>query len=696
MKRSKILSAILSYFFVRNQKTMLRLSRLTHKSKKPQPLRRPKPKGFTTGLEQKKLEMSKQNEKQTDLTMPKIRHHDPFVNEMKSDIGYDKFKKNFWSAGNCTTGALGVKALSGYTFNDSISNFFHSKNSNVELDPKGFQKKPLKCEILDVTSKSSGLVACGNGFTLITGKDSNIKQSSGDPNFYKGLLAGCGINTSSQIGTHIMDDREKELAKDMYEQEEGTDNKLKRNKSDERNPFQLPKISENQGELQYLYSFSKLTRQDAPKQGPVTRISAGRQHSAFVQEIQNGSNESVVTLLGSNRLGQLGDKNENLTCNILNSTDHFNGEYIVDVVCGLDHTLFLTIDKEFSNLLYSEAFLQKIKFETEKIPKRPKNMKNDISVSNWNYKHLAAINIYNLGQEKRAKFFESKESIHMQIDDKKWYNYLTIKKNHPENERYQEFLPKGPKSEIHKLVPNNKSIFNVYSTGWSPDGQTGQNTYEKIQTPSKMNYFSENGINIVKIATKGDFCLALDNFGSIYGWGNNEYDQLSFGLENLNQENANEALPQQINHPILLLKGSKESYATDISCTSTTGFYIDQSGKVFSWGYGLTLGQGPHIISSKTPKEIPLPLFGISEQLFGLDPVTQKLPKIKSINSGIEHVVAVTNEGLAYGWGKNFDGRLGNNTRRDFSYPFPIVLPEVCVGAKCGMDHTVFVTDHVT
>ena len=237
-------------------------------------------------------------------------------------------------------------------------------------------------------------------------------------------------------------------------------------------------------------------------------------------------------------------------------------------------------------------------------------------------------------------------------------------------------------------------IFNIYTCGWSPDGQTGQGTYEPVKKATRLQ-LEKVGKRIipVKVATSADFCLILDIWGNIYGFGNNEYNQLTLGLKV--KDDKNQEIPQQLNEPILLFKATKNIKPVDIACTATTGFFLDEHRNIYSWGYGNTLGHGNSTKSLIHPEKIDLTFFGINQQKFGDDPFLEKLPEIVDIQTGIEHVVAITSDGGAYGWGRNYDGRLGNNTTRDVSYPFPILLPELCVGAACGMDHTVFVTSHV-
>ena len=213
-----------------------------------------------------------------------------------------------------------------------------------------------------------------------------------------------------------------------------------------------------------------------------------------------------------------------------------------------------------------------------------------------------------------------------------------------------------------------------WTTGWSADGQTGLGTYEPVRKPQKVNL-----PKVVSVKSAGDFVLALTKNGELYGWGNNEHAQLS--------EFCDE---QQVNKPIRLhmKKYFKNKKIVEIGCTANAGFAILENNQVYSWGHGLTLGLGPETKYTKIPREIELEFFGKNKDFNEC--------RVRKIVGGIDHVVAITNDGGCYGWGRNRDGRLGNNTFRDFSYPFPIILKQKCVDVSCGSDHTIFVTRFVT
>ena len=95
----------------------------------------------------------------------------------------------------------------------------------------------------------------------------------------------------------------------------------------------------------------------------------------------------------------------------------------------------------------------------------------------------------------------------------------------------------------------------------------------------------------------------------------------------------------------------------------------------------LILGLGPDTLSTITPQRIDWTLLG------GEPGGNNSFhTKICDISCGNEHVIVTLNIGRVFGWGKNHDGRLGNNTNRDFSYPFPIVLKENNVKTSCGIE----------
>jgi alpha-tubulin suppressor-like RCC1 family protein len=138
--------------------------------------------------------------------------------------------------------------------------------------------------------------------------------------------------------------------------------------------------------------------------------------------------------------------------------------------------------------------------------------------------------------------------------------------------------------------------------------------------------------NIVAIAAGQDHSLALDGNGNVYAWGNNDEDQLGV---NINTRNT--VTPDQVNllsNIVAIAAGQDHSLA------------LDGNGNVYAWGknYQGQLGigySGPGLV---TPVKVS----------FDDDIV------ITDISAGVNNSFAVDNNGIAYGWGTNNNGEVGN------------------------------------
>lgn len=135
-------------------------------------------------------------------------------------------------------------------------------------------------------------IACGYGFTLVAtkNKDKNLK------------LFGCGLNSDSQIGYH--DPRKQGSPLEMI--------------------LSLVRI-----QLPFKHTTTD-----------IIRIAAGRAHTVIVTD-----NEGAFTF-GNNSFGQCGrgivEGEEYHRKWFCHNIPHLDKEKVVDAVCGMDHTLFLT------------------------------------------------------------------------------------------------------------------------------------------------------------------------------------------------------------------------------------------------------------------------------------------------------------------------------------------------------------------
>ena len=131
----------------------------------------------------------------------------------------------------------------------------------------------------------------------------------------------------------------------------------------------------------------------------------------------------------------------------------------------------------------------------------------------------------------------------------------------------------------------------VYAWGRGGKGQVGNGSRQNALSPVKLPLQ-----NIVQIAAGGQFSLALDSEGRLWGWGDNEFKILSPGGD------AFFATPVQVN------VGSIE-----IAAIEAGGYHavvLDKQGNVWSWGKNdvYQLGYDTREKTVPTPTQVMLPL----------------------------------------------------------------------------------------
>ncbi|XP_001368436.2 RCC1-like G exchanging factor-like protein isoform X1 [Monodelphis domestica] len=217
----------------------------------------------------------------------------------------------------------------------------------------------------------------------------------------------------------------------------------------------------------------------------------------------------------------------------------------------------------------------------------------------------------------------------------------------------------------HSLFLTDKG--EVYSCGWGADGQTGLGHYNITSSPTKVGG-AIAGVNIVQVATYGDFCLAVSADGDLFGWGNSEYLQLASVTE-----------ATQVNVPTYL-PFSGIGKIKQAACGGTGSAVLNDKGNVFVWGYGI-LGKGPNLMETALPELIPPTLFGLSD--FSPD------VRVARIFCGLSQFATLTNKGELFVWGKNIRGCLGIGRLDDQYFPWRVTMPGEPVQVACGVDHMV-------
>lgn len=150
-----------------------------------------------------------------------------------------------------------------------------------------------------------------------------------------------------------------------------------------------------------------------------------------------------------------------------------------------------------------------------------------------------------------------------------------------------------------------------------------------------------NGIGFKEIAADYVQSLAIDEYGNLWGWGNNEYGQLGIGSTELYK-----TTPVQIKDGTRFEKicsGQQHSLA------------IDEDGNLWAWGYNEYGQLGDGTTEDK------------------LTPVQIKVgTKFKEIYAELVHSLAIDEYGNLWAWGYNGYGQFGDGTTEDKLTPIQI------------------------
>ena len=158
------------------------------------------------------------------------------------------------------------------------------------------------------------------------------------------------------------------------------------------------------------------------------------------------------------------------------------------------------------------------------------------------------------------------------------------------------------------LLANGKVI--SFGNGW--DGQLGRGDFVSDHSPD----FVDCEERFVDIDSCADWTLARTEDGRIFGWGNNEYHQISCKIKLaakflvfLAQEVDRIGKPQEI----LFDEFFENIKVLKIACTSSQGFALVASDvksgtALYSWGYGYHNEVSSDPILRKYPQEVALDL----------------------------------------------------------------------------------------
>jgi hypothetical protein len=180
----------------------------------------------------------------------------------------------------------------------------------------------------------------------------------------------------------------------------------------------------------------------------------------------------------------------------------------------------------------------------------------------------------------------------------------------------------------------------VWVWGYNGAGQLGNKRKEFSSVPVQMAGLSD----IKAIASGISHLVALKNDGTIWAWGSNRVGQL--GNDHDLAITCAPVQVAQLHGVISIAAGGYHTVA------------LQQNGRVWSWGYDANgaVGNGT---ASTTGTHLPVQVSRLSD--------------VKSIAAGLNHSVAIKEDGTVWVWGSNRSGQLGNGTTTG-AYNIPVQL----------------------
>lgn len=148
--------------------------------------------------------------------------------------------------------------------------------------------------------------------------------------------------------------------------------------------------------------------------------------------------------------------------------------------------------------------------------------------------------------------------------------------------------------------------------------------------------------NFVKSQAGSGFTLALTVEGDAYSWGNNTNGQLGNGTSS------------STNSPAIVVGNHKFQ---SIHANSSSSYGLDKDGKAWGWGNGSSGQLG----LDSTPSEVFSPTEPVGNHTF------------TRLALGVNHTLSVKENGEAWSWGNNANGKLGDDNIINRSSPVLVV-----------------------
>eukprot|EP00118_Oscarella_pearsei_P022140 m.252836 g.252836 ORF g.252836 m.252836 type:complete len:3992 (+) comp40356_c1_seq2:177-12152(+) len=199
----------------------------------------------------------------------------------------------------------------------------------------------------------------------------------------------------------------------------------------------------------------------------------------------------------------------------------------------------------------------------------------------------------------------------------------------------------------------------LFMWGKGSYGRLGHGTCEDYDVPTAVEAFRGKVIVDISCGCGDAHTVALQDNGTVYGWGDGDYGKLGRGGSD----------GSKVPKPVERLDGED---IVSIACGSQYSMALSAKGQIFTWGKGdgFRLGHGVEE-NCRYPKRVEGNL---------------AKKRVTHMSAGAFHCFVVTEDGELYGWGKNGEGQLGDGTKNTKTTPtlvqslLPIRMTKVAAG----------------
>lgn len=215
----------------------------------------------------------------------------------------------------------------------------------------------------------------------------------------------------------------------------------------------------------------------------------------------------------------------------------------------------------------------------------------------------------------------------------------------------------------------------VYSWGEDNFGQLGRGDFGRNDcvrlADCRLDIGAVNNIDdAVMVAAGYKHNLVLTNNGDVWAFGENSHGQLGYGSTNAS------STPVKVDFSNTPQIGR----IIQISASANSSYALDDKGQLWGWGSNAysNLGENSNCQSSNGCLEAsPLPVKIEITDNTADSKASNGVQKITEVTAGRDHVLAVTEDGAVYGWGLNASSQIGFNGKEyaDTEQAWPDIIP---------------------